>query len=60
VDLYWESIIKEIRVEGENINPDIYLEGNRCDLITVWGPFVFMGSFLGWLVFGSEWKDITS
>ncbi|MCD6541799.1 MAG: PQQ-like beta-propeller repeat protein [Thermoplasmata archaeon] len=60
VDLYWESIIKEIRVEGENINPDIYLEGNRCDLITVWGPFVFVGSFLGWLVFGSEWKDTTS
>ncbi|RKX50045.1 MAG: hypothetical protein DRP38_01805 [Thermotogae bacterium] len=35
VDLYWESIIKEIRVEGENINPDIYLEGNSCDLINV-------------------------
>ena len=59
VDLYWESIIKEIRVEGENINPDIYLEGNRCDLITVWGPFVFMGSFLGWLVFGSRWVEVT-
>jgi len=60
VDLYWESILKEIRVEGENINPDIYLEGNRCDLITVWGPFVFVGSFLGWLVFGSRWVEVTS
>jgi len=59
VDLYWESILKEIRVEGENINPDIYLEGNSCDLITVWGPFVFVGSFLGWLVFGSRWVEVT-
>jgi len=60
IDLYGDCTLETIYGEGDNANPDIYLEGGRYTLITVWGSFVFVGTFPVWLMLGSRWVEVTS
>jgi len=54
----WDCSFELLYVEAEDGNPDMLWEGGDFYPVTVFGPFVWVGGFIFWLLGARGWVEV--
>ena len=55
---FWDCSFELLYVEAEDANPDMLWEGGDFYPVTVFGPFVWVGGFILWLLGARGWIEV--
>ena len=55
---FWDCSFELLYVKAEDANPDMLWEGSDFYPVTVFGPFVWVGGFIFWLLGARGWIEV--